>query len=161
MYQETHQTPFGWLTVHSNEYGLSSIDWAIRGDDDERQANDVSRETWKQIREYCAGTRQDFDIAITPEVSPPLTRWLKIMQNIKFGKTVTYQEFAKMAGSPKAARAAGSACARNPIPLIIPCHRVTRYDGSLGNYGAIRSISPKDHRNLAIKAALIKHEKQF
>ncbi|NBQ83547.1 MAG: MGMT family protein [Alphaproteobacteria bacterium] len=45
--------------------------------------------------------------------------------------------------------------------MIIPCHRVTKHDGSLGNYGAIRSLSPKDHRNLAIKAALIAHERQI
>ena len=80
------------------------------------------------------------------------------MRGISFGQTVTYKDFATMAGSPKASRAAGSACARNPIPLIIPCHRVTRHDGSLGNFGAIRHMNAKDPRNLSIKRALIDHE---
>ena len=160
MYQETHQSPFGWLTVHSNGQGVTSLDWAINGIDDDRQADDVSRETWQQIQHYCRGNQKDFDITLDPKTSAALIRWLEVMRHIPYGKTVTYQEFAKMAGTPKASRAAGSACARNPIPLIIPCHRVTRYDGSLGNYGAIRSLSPQDHRNLAIKAALIQHERE-
>ena len=161
MFQETHQTPFGWLTVHSNGQAVTALYWAMTSSDDDQNADDVSRETWRQIREYCAGTRRDFDIPLAPETSPALNRWLNIMRRIDCGKTVTYKTFAEMAGAPNASRAAGSACARNPIPLIIPCHRVTKHDGSLGNYGAIRSLSPKDHRNLAIKAALIAHERQI
>jgi len=160
MYQETHQTPFGWLTVNSNGQGVTSLDWALNGIDDDRQADDVSRETWRQINDYFSGLQKRFDVPLEPEASPALQTWLHVMRRINYGKTVTYQEFAKMAGTPKASRAAGSACARNPIPLIIPCHRVTRFDGSLGNYGAIRTLSPQDHRNLAIKAALIEHERQ-
>ena len=161
MHHETHQTPFGWLTVHCNDHGVTRLDWALNGIDDDRHANNVSRETWSQIHGYCTGRVKDFNIPLDPEASPALSRWLGVMRNIGYGKTVTYQEFAKMAGAAKASRAAGSACARNPIPLIIPCHRVTRFDGSLGNYGAIRALSPQDHRNLAIKAALIAHEKEF
>ena len=161
MYQETHQTPFGWLTVHSNGQGVTHVDGALNGIDDDRQADDVSRETWKQINDYCSGRQKTFSVPLEPEASPALKTWLQVMRGINYGKTVTYQEFAKMAGTPKASRAAGSACARNPIPLIIPCHRVTRFDGSLGNYGAIRTLSPQDHRNLAIKAALIEHERRY
>ena len=58
MYQETHQTPFGWLTVHSNGQGVTHLDWALNGIDDDRQADDVSRETWKQINNYCSGDRK-------------------------------------------------------------------------------------------------------
>ena len=158
MFSETHQTPFGWLTVHTSAKGVTWLDWDIQGQDDETNANDVSRETWKQIHEYCRGDRMDFDVSLDPEATPAHQRWLEVMRKIKFGSTVTYKEFAIMAGSPKAARAAGSACARNPIPLIIPCHRVTRHDGSLGNFGAIRHMNAKDPRNLAIKRALIDHE---
>jgi len=158
MFSETHQTPFGWLTVHANHNGVTFLDWDITGQDDDSNANDVSRETWKQIHQYCDGKRQHFDIPLDPDASPALRKWLNVMRGISFGQTVTYKDFATMAGSPKASRAAGSACARNPIPLIIPCHRVTRHDGSLGNFGAIRHMNAKDPRNLSIKRALIDHE---
>jgi methylated-DNA-[protein]-cysteine S-methyltransferase len=158
MYQQTEHTPFGWLTVHANHGGVTRLDWDIEGSKDDTRANDVSRETWRQIHEYCGGLRQVFDIPLDPGASPALIRWLGVLRGVSFGTTVTYKDFANLAGVPKAARAAGSACARNPIPLIIPCHRVTRHDGSLGNFGAIRRFNPKDDRNLAVKRALIDHE---
>ena len=158
MFQETHHTSFGWITVHCNQSAVTSLDFILNGEDDDRLANDVSRETWKQINEYCAGTRQEFTLPLAPDASPALNRWLMEMRKINYGKTTTYKGFALLANAPLAPRAAGSACARNPIPLIIPCHRVTRHDGSLGNFGAIREISPKDDRNLRVKRALIDHE---
>ena len=158
MFNQTHQTPFGWLTVFANDKGVTWLNWDVKGQDDDTKANDVSRETWRQIQEYCRGERLNFDLPLDPEASPALKRWLEVMRSINFGQTVTYKDFAVMAGTPKAARAAGSACARNPIPLIIPCHRVTRHDGSLGNFGAIRHMDAKDPQNLAIKRALIDHE---
>ncbi len=158
MFTETHQTPFGWLTIHANDQGVIWLDWDLDGSDNDHNANDVSRETWRQIHEYCRGNRYDFDLPLNPDATPTLTRWLMVMRGISYGTTVTYKDFAVMAGAPKASRAAGSACARNPIPLIIPCHRVTRHDGSMGNFGAIRYIDAKDPRNLAIKRALIDHE---
>jgi methylated-DNA-[protein]-cysteine S-methyltransferase len=158
MFQQTEYSQFGWLTVYAHNDGVTRLDWDIDGHKDNTMANDVSRETWIQIREYCNGQRQTFDLPLDPDESPAMIRWLKILRSVNFGKTVTYKDFARLAGKPKAARAAGSACARNPIPLIIPCHRVTRHDGSLGNFGAIRHLDPQDDRNLAIKRALIDHE---
>ena len=158
MFQETHHTPFGWITAYCNQDAVTSLDFILNGADDDRLANDVSRETWKQINEYCAGNRQEFDLPLTPDASPALSRWLMEMRKINYGKTITYKGFAQLANAPQAPRAAGSACARNPIPLIIPCHRVTRHNGSLGNFGAIREISPKDVRNLNVTRALIDHE---
>ena len=159
MFHETHQTAFGWLQVHTDHDHVIKLDWFRHAHDDDDHASDVSRETWRQIRDYCCGHQKDFTIPLNPAASPALTRWLYIMREIKPATTVTYKQFAEMAGHPKASRAAGSACARNPIPLIIPCHRVTKVDGSLGNFGALKEFSPKDDRNLSIKSALIAHEK--
>jgi methylated-DNA-[protein]-cysteine S-methyltransferase len=131
---------------------------AADGTNDTTNADDVSRETWEQINAYCLGRLMSFTVPLNPEGTPALKRWLGVMGNIAYGNTATYGEFARMAGSPAASRAAGSACARNPIPLIIPCHRVTRHDGSPGNYGGYRELSPVDPRNLALKEALIAHE---
>ena len=158
MFQETHKTPFGWLTVFANDDGVTSLNWDTDGQDDDRHANDVSRETWKQIDQYCRGQQREFTVPLDPQESVPLKQWLEVMRGIDYGTTVTYKDFAVMARKPKAARAAGSSCARNPIPLIIPCHRVTKIDGSLGNYGAIRRLNAKDPVNLGIKRALIDHE---
>ena len=76
------------------------------------------------------------------------------------GTTVSYAAFAAAAGHPKAARAAGTACATNPVPIIYPCHRVLRTDGQLGNYGGGSHLPPTHQDNLQRKAFLISHETQ-
>ena len=77
------------------------------------------------------------------------------MAKIPYGTVMSYTEFASFAGKPKAARAAGSICASNPIPIIYPCHRVIRRDGALGNYGGGSDQDPAHPDNVARKAALI------
>ena len=158
MYHQTDHTPFGWITVTCDDAAVTGLEFSIDGVRDDSRANDVSRETWRQIRLYCDGKLREFDLPLAPPVSRQLDHWLEALARVPYGETVTYGEFAKLGNMPRAPRAAGSACARNPIPLIIPCHRVTRHDGSLGNFGALRKLSPKDPRNLALKDALIRHE---
>ena len=80
------------------------------------------------------------------------------MTTIPFGTVINYGEFAALTGNPKAARAAGLACAKNPIPIIYPCHRVVRADGSLGNYGGGSDYHPTHPDNLACKSDLLKLE---
>ena len=77
---------------------------------------------------------------------------------IPYGTVMTYGEFAALAGKPKGARAAGSTCASNPIPIIYPCHRVVRADGSLGNYGGGSDHHPNHPDNLARKGDLLRLE---
>ena len=158
MHLQTGNTPFGWITVACDDAAVTGLEFHREGRADDSRANDVSRETWRQIELYCAGGLEEFDLPLAPPASGSLARWLGALAKVPFGRTVTYGELAVRGGMPQAPRAAGSACARNPIPLIIPCHRVTRHDGSLGNFGAYRDLSPKDPRNLALKRALIRHE---
>ena len=80
------------------------------------------------------------------------------MAEIPYGIVMSYAEFASFAGKPGAARAAGSSCANNPIPIIYPCHRVIRANGKLGNYGGGSNHHPTHANNIARKAALIKLE---
>ena len=80
------------------------------------------------------------------------------MAQIPYGTVMTYGEFAAFARKPKAARAAGSACASNPIPIIYPCHRVVRADGSLGNYGGGSDQHPTHPDNLTRKSDLLRLE---
>ena len=80
------------------------------------------------------------------------------MARIPYGTVLTYGEFAALAGKPKAARAAGSTCASNPIPIIYPCHRVVGANGSLGNYGGGSDHHPAHPDNLTRKGDLLRLE---
>ena len=90
-----------------------------------------------QVEEYCAGTRRSFDLDIHAEEGSDFERavWAAMSQ-IPFGETVTYGAIAKkIGGGPETARAVGAACNANPIPLIVPCHRVIGANGALVGFG--------------------------
>jgi methylated-DNA-[protein]-cysteine S-methyltransferase len=90
----------------------------------------------RQLDEYFAGRRTDFELPLDHQLSSGFrARVLAAIAAIPFGRTGTYRSVATAAGSPGAVRAAGTACATNPIPLIVPCHRVVRSDGTMGRYG--------------------------
>jgi methylated-DNA-[protein]-cysteine S-methyltransferase len=90
----------------------------------------------RQLDEYFAGRRTRFEVPLDHRLSHGFrARALEAVAAIPFGRTGTYASVAAAAGSPRAVRAAGTACATNPIPLLVPCHRVVRSDGSMGRYG--------------------------
>ena len=92
------------------------------------------RECARQIAEYLDGKRRHFELPLAPEGSDFQRRvWLEIAR-IPYGQTRTYAELARRAGAPRAARAAGAATGRNPLSIIVPCHRVVGTDGSLTGY---------------------------
>lgn len=104
----------------------------------------------RQLAEYFDGTRQEFELRIEPQGSPfQLAAW-QALRAIPFGETVSYGEQARRLGHPGKARAIGAANASNPLPVIIPCHRVVGADGSLTGFGG----------GLATKAWLLHHERQ-
>ncbi len=87
-----------------------------------------------QLREYAEGRRTTFDLPLAPKgTSFQLAVWNALLQ-IPYGETRTYGDIAAMIGKPKAARAVGMACNRNPLPILIPCHRVVGKDGKLTGY---------------------------
>jgi methylated-DNA-[protein]-cysteine S-methyltransferase len=89
----------------------------------------------RQIDEYFAGRRHAFDLPLDLSLSAGFRRTvLQHLGEIPFGVTESYTEVARAVGSPKAVRAVGTACATNPLPVVVPCHRVLRSDGSLGGY---------------------------
>ena len=89
----------------------------------------------RQLGDYFAGTRKHFDLKLNPSGTDFQLRVLRALQRIPYGQTVTYQDIANDIGNPKAVRAVGAANGRNPIPIIIPCHRVIGSDGSLTGFG--------------------------
>jgi methylated-DNA-[protein]-cysteine S-methyltransferase len=94
-------------------------------------------EAERELREYFAGERSSFDLPVDlSSLSPFDRRVLEVaFRTIRFGEVVPYAELAKRIGKPKAARAVGGALGRNPVAIVVPCHRVVRSDGSLGGYG--------------------------
>ena len=98
----------------------------------------------KQIIAYFAGKAVRFDASLALESLPSFARKvLDACRKIPAGKTVSYSQLAGMISKPRASRAVGSALAKNPIPLIIPCHRVIHSDGSLGNFSAFGGTNTK------------------
>ena len=91
----------------------------------------------RELEEYFEGKRDRFDVPVDWTLTSPgfRSRALHAVARIPYGKTRTYAEIAKAAGNERAFRAAGTACGRNPIPLIVPCHRVVQSSGGIGNYG--------------------------
>lgn len=88
-----------------------------------------------ELEEYFSGTRRVFDLPLDHSLSSGFRRTVQSMlPEIAFGQTLTYKEVAELVGNPKAIRAVGTACATNPLPVVIPCHRVLRTDGGLGGY---------------------------
>jgi methylated-DNA-[protein]-cysteine S-methyltransferase len=143
----TIDTPLGTLLLASTERGLVRVAYAIENHDrvldtlatkvsprilrSPRRLDDTARE----LDEYFAGARTSFDLPLDFTLSHGFRRSvLDHLPQIEFGHTESYAQVAQAAGSPRAVRAVGTACATNPLPLVVPCHRVVRSDGSYGQY---------------------------
>ena len=92
-------------------------------------------ETTRQLTEYCAGTRREFDVPLLPQGTEFQRKVWTELQNIPYGATLSYGALAQKVGSPNASRAVGLANGRNPISIIVPCHRVVGANGKLTGYG--------------------------
>jgi methylated-DNA-[protein]-cysteine S-methyltransferase len=90
----------------------------------------------RQLDEYFTGRRHRFDVALDWSLSQGFRRTVleHLNTDISYGDTASYANLAQLSGSPKAVRAVGTACATNPIPIVVPCHRVIRSDGTVGAY---------------------------
>jgi len=115
------------------------------------EPDDVLLETRKQIEEYFAGKRTEFDFPFEIEGTDFRKEVLLTMKNIPYGKTWSYSELAINSGHSKAVRAVGTVCKNNPLPLIIPCHRVIKKSGDVGYFNG----------GVQMKKSLLKIEKVF
>lgn len=143
----TIDTPVGPLLLAATAQGLVRVAYQREGFDTvlETLATKVSPRVLKsparldpvatELEEYFTGTRHSFDVALDHTLSTGFRQLVqRHLPQIGYGHTQTYQEVAALVGNPKAVRAVGSACATNPLPVVVPCHRVLRTDGSLGGY---------------------------
>ncbi len=142
------QSPLGPLLLAANDRGLRLLSFAaskraILPQPDWTQDKKPFRETILQLQAYFRGELREFDLPLALEGSTFQLRVWQILRAIPFGKTVSYGELAERIGQPKAARAVGLANGLNPIPIIVPCHRVIGSNGNLTGYGGGVSIKKK------------------
>ncbi|MBR6408150.1 MAG: methylated-DNA--[Clostridia bacterium] len=133
MYGMSFGTPIGIITIQYDDEYLLRLLFGRQGPSDFCD-NEICRETMKQIHEYFSGRRRHFDIKYRLEGSPLAVNVWRAVAGIPFGQTRTYSEIAAAAHNEKAVRAAASCVGKNPLPVIIPCHRVIRKSGDTGNY---------------------------
>jgi methylated-DNA-[protein]-cysteine S-methyltransferase len=112
-------------------------------------------EAAKQLREYFARQRQEFDLPLEPEGTAFQRNVWARLQEIPYGQTISYGELARRAGNPNASRAVGAANGANPIPIVIPCHRVIGSNGKLTGFGGGLPVKEKllalESRQLALR----------
>ena len=156
MFYSVAESPIGPLTLTARGDALEGLYFSTgskaRGADPAWVRDDARFATVRrQLAEYFAGTRKRFDLPLEPHGTDFQRSVLAALQEIPFGETRSYAEIARAVGRPKAVRAVGTANGRNPIALIIPCHRVIGSDGSLTGFGG----------GLDAKQALLAHEASY
>lgn len=154
-----HPSPLGGVLIVTTDEGivtlhplrerlqneLERLSRLLNGIPDRSDDDAAAHEAARQLDEYFAGARRDFDLVLDWRLVRGFTRAaLEAVREIPYGETAGYGEVAAHAGSPRAARAVGSACATTPFSLVVPVHRVVRADGSIGEYGG----HPEDKRFL-------------
>lgn len=125
------KTPIGPLTLEADENAVTAIRFSAGGAQDASPLLDAAE---AQLREYFAGARRTFDLPLAPHGTTFQQRVWTASRTIPYGETRTYGELAAAIDSPNASRAVGMANHRNPIPIIIPCHRVIGANGTLTGY---------------------------
>lgn len=140
MIYTTFDSPIGELLLAGDDGGLRLLSMQAaprprRIGRDWRRADQAFAATRAQLEEYFAGARREFDVELSLHGNPFELRVWQELCEIPYGETVSYGEIARAIGAPSAARAVGLANARNPVALIVPCHRVIGADGGLTGYG--------------------------
>jgi len=142
------ESPLGPLLLVADEDGLRRIEFpkgkrVTPPDPDWREDFRPLKETIRQLLAYFAGKLENFDLPLAPEGTPfQLQVWRRLCE-IPYGETISYGQLAGRIGNPKASRAVGLANGANPIPIVIPCHRVIGSDGKLTGYGGGLPIKEK------------------
>jgi methylated-DNA-[protein]-cysteine S-methyltransferase len=129
------ESPIGLIEISGTGDAIYSVGFV-----EERRegfcSNALIDETVGQIREYFEGNRREFDVVLDPQGTPfQKAVWRRLLE-VPYGHTASYGDIAKAVGNPKGVRAVGGANGRNPIAIIVPCHRIIGSDGSMTGYGS-------------------------
>jgi methylated-DNA-[protein]-cysteine S-methyltransferase len=149
-YSGYYNSPFGMLRIITSDTVVLGIDFTDLKGASKEDSPVIMKETIRQLDEYFSGKRKNFSLKVELKGTDFQKSIWNAMSKIPYGKTASYKDLAVMAGKPKAARAVGGACHRNPIGIVLPCHRVIGSDGSLTGFGS----------GLDLKEKLLNHEKK-
>lgn len=137
----TIDSPVGPLRLAASDAGLHAILFHANrhppknGHDWRQGGHPLLREAQRQLDEYFAGTRRSFDLPLAPDGTAFQLGVWRALAEIPYGGTISYAQLAARVGKPAAMRAVGAANGRNPLPIVLPCHRVIGSDGSLTGFG--------------------------
>ena len=146
-------SPVGTLRVHERDGAITAVDWAADGPSGGDDApGPLLAEAARQLDAYFAGTLQAFDLPLAAAGTDFQKRVWAAMCEIPYGETATYGGLAMALGSGP--RAVGTACGRNPIPIVVPCHRVLASGGREGGFSGGRGL-PTKRQLLAIEGAVL------
>ena len=130
--QRTIDTPMGPMCLTEENGALERFFWGCGGMD----TTPLLSEAEHQLTEYFAGARRNFDLPLSPSGTAFQQKVWAALLSVPYGETRSYGDIARLIGNPGACRAVGMANNRNPLPILIPCHRVIGADGSLVGYGS-------------------------
>lgn len=140
-YYDSYESPQGGMLLVANDEGLAGVFFNRQKHHPKRQADwkrdshhRVLQQAKRELAEYFSGKRKRFEVALAPEGTPFQRAVWQGISTVRFGETITYGELARRAGFPGSARAAGAATGRNPIGIIVPCHRIMGANGALTGY---------------------------
>ncbi|MGZ4787758.1 MAG: methylated-DNA--[protein]-cysteine S-methyltransferase [Terriglobales bacterium] len=147
----SYKSPIGHMLLVGSESGLRSIEFdyekkqlaVARGKSDWKESEAALTATRRELDEYFAGRLRDFTVPLDLHGTDFQLRCWKALLEIPYGKTCSYADLARRVGSPRGFRAVGMANHDNPIPIIVPCHRVITSDHKLGGYGGGLDVKEK------------------
>lgn len=151
MTSTTIATPLGMLVAVATDAAVTALHFPEEAHpfvQEDHRENRIVEQLRAELAAYFAGTLTEFDLPLAPRGTPFQQRVWNALREIPYGATVSYRLIAERIGKPSAMRAVGAANGRNPIPILIPCHRVIAADGTLGGYSG----------GLECKEALLKLE---
>lgn len=144
-----YESPVGWLEIKADQGAIVSLTVVSKPEAPLNSQDKTILQCCVELTEYFAGQRKEFRVNVAPQGTVFQQKVWELLQHIPYGKTISYADLARQTGNTKASRAVGSANGKNPIAIIIPCHRVINANGDLGGYAY----------GLEVKRALLKLEK--
>ena len=157
--RSTYEAPFGVLTVVGSDLGIRYVMFnndahpkpLERLHISDTEIHDSVNDAITQLQEYCDGSRRDFDLPLDLQGTEFQVAAWRALADIPYGHTASYGQQAASIGRPKAVRAIGGANGRNPVAIVLPCHRIVGADGSLTGFGG----------GIAVKKWLLDHEQSM
>ncbi|WP_277639153.1 methylated-DNA--[protein]-cysteine S-methyltransferase [Bacteroides graminisolvens] len=139
-----YETIIGYLTISADEQGITDVSFGKRNPVHAVcQETPVIKQAVSELQEYFEGRRREFTVPLHPQGTDFQLRVWQVLRTIPYGKTWSYKQVATAAGNPNASRAVGMANNRNPIAIIIPCHRVIGANGRLVGYAGGLDVKEK------------------